>query len=144
MAEQGLRFLAHGIYPVRDPKADPTTPWRCQPWIPAQPAFGKRPAKKGEHVNIKGRGKGKAESTHIVSEEEAWLALARYYAEVEGIEVDIEPEPGSIMLELLKLVKEAVAAHATANEAANEAGRVPSREPARAGRGSGQRKAKPV
>lgn len=117
LAEDGLRFLAKGVYPVRDPKTDPGTPWRSQPWVPAQPASPGRPAKPGRHINIVGRNKDGGKSTHIVSEAEAWEALARYYEEVEGIKVDVNPPRDSCMATLLNMLREACAAEGDACEA---------------------------
>ena len=118
LAAEGLRFLAKGVYPVRDPKIDPQTPWRAQPWLPAQPASPNRPAKPGRHVNIVGKGKGKERSTHIVSEDEAWKALLTWYRKREGIEVDVHPPPDSIMAALFGFIREAHAA--AANERSDE------------------------
>ena len=124
LAEEGLRFLAKGVYPVRDPAIDPTTPWRAQPWLPAQPASPNRPAKPGRHVNIVGRSKDGGRSTHIVSEAEAWLALAKHYEIEEGIEVDVNPPKDSCMAALFDLLKEASAAAGNASqEACDEADR---------------------
>jgi hypothetical protein len=137
LADEGLRFLAHGVYPVRDPSIDPNTPWRSQPWIPAQPGLPGRPRKPARRANIKGPSvdKGKGHSTHIRSEADAWKALADWYEEVEGIRVDVNPEPGSPMDELMGLALDAQQAVAEAREKG-----LPVRTAPRYVKGSGQRK----
>ncbi len=111
LATDACRAAAHGVYPVNKDK--PGGRWRAQIWIPAQRASPGCPAKPGYHKNLRLNG-----STHLMSESEAWLAVAKYYEEEEGIDVSVTPPVGSCMAELLGLLREAIYAAGDANQQA--------------------------